>query len=175
MTSLLQILNIGDVSTWMSQETLEDEDGFATKSILCMPIVNGQKTVIGVAQLINKVTDWHSDTVTQWHTCVWSRWMRHICRCTNSTGLAMPRAEPRSAQVCQLRRTTRNRGCETDSSCRACRGFRPFIESPSCRLCEEILVLNTKLYISEFKIAASYIYRVFQKDLNDLNLVYFTY
>jgi cGMP-specific 3',5'-cyclic phosphodiesterase len=49
-----QILNIGDVSTWMNQETLEDEDGFATKSILCMPIVNGQKTVIGVAQLINK-------------------------------------------------------------------------------------------------------------------------
>jgi hypothetical protein len=25
-----------------------------------MPIVNGQKTVIGVAQLINKVTDWYS-------------------------------------------------------------------------------------------------------------------
>ena len=56
MTSCLQILNIGDVSTWMNQETLEDEDGFATKSILCTPIVNGQKTVIGVAQLINKVT-----------------------------------------------------------------------------------------------------------------------
>jgi hypothetical protein len=33
----------------------EDEDGFMTKSILCMPIVNGQKTVIGVAQLMNKV------------------------------------------------------------------------------------------------------------------------
>jgi len=61
MTSRLQILNIGDVSTWMNQETLEDEDGFATKSILCMPIVNGQKTVIGVAQLINKVRDWQTD------------------------------------------------------------------------------------------------------------------
>ncbi|XP_069679001.1 cGMP-specific 3',5'-cyclic phosphodiesterase isoform X2 [Periplaneta americana] len=49
-----QILNIGDVSTWMNHEMREDEDGFLTKSILCMPIVNGQKTVIGVAQLINK-------------------------------------------------------------------------------------------------------------------------
>jgi hypothetical protein len=59
MTSYLQILNIGDVSTWMNHEMLEDEDGFVTKSILCMPIVNGQKTVIGVAQLINKVRDPH--------------------------------------------------------------------------------------------------------------------
>jgi cGMP-specific 3',5'-cyclic phosphodiesterase len=50
-----QILNIGDVTTWMNHEMREDEDGFVTKSILCMPIVNGQKTVIGVAQLINKV------------------------------------------------------------------------------------------------------------------------
>ncbi|XP_067007873.1 cGMP-specific 3',5'-cyclic phosphodiesterase [Anabrus simplex] len=49
-----QILNIGDVSSWMNQEVREDEDGFVAKSILCMPIVNGQKTVIGVAQLINK-------------------------------------------------------------------------------------------------------------------------
>jgi cGMP-specific 3',5'-cyclic phosphodiesterase len=57
MTLRLQILNIGDVSIWMNQETPEDDDGFATKSILCMPIMNGQKTVIGVAQLINKVTD----------------------------------------------------------------------------------------------------------------------
>ncbi|KAL0277369.1 UNVERIFIED_CONTAM: hypothetical protein PYX00_004686 [Menopon gallinae] len=50
-----QILNISDVSTWMSQEVRE-EDSFLTKSILCMPIVNGQKTVIGVAQLINKTS-----------------------------------------------------------------------------------------------------------------------
>jgi hypothetical protein len=60
MMSRFQILNIGDVSTWMNHEMLEDEDGLLTKSILCMPIVNGQKTVIGVAQLINKVTGWHS-------------------------------------------------------------------------------------------------------------------
>lgn len=49
-----QILNISDVSTWMSQEVKEEEDSFVTRSILCMPIANGQKTVIGVAQLINK-------------------------------------------------------------------------------------------------------------------------
>jgi len=41
----------------MNHEMREDEDGFVTKSILCMPIVNGQKTVIGVAQLINKARD----------------------------------------------------------------------------------------------------------------------
>lgn len=51
-----QILNIGDVSSWMSQEVRET-DGFFTRSILCMPILNGQKTVIGVAQLINKVVN----------------------------------------------------------------------------------------------------------------------
>lgn len=50
-----QILNISDVTTWMNQDVREEEDNFLTKSILCMPISNGQKTLIGVAQLINKV------------------------------------------------------------------------------------------------------------------------
>ncbi|EEB10808.1 cAMP/cGMP cyclic nucleotide phosphodiesterase, putative [Pediculus humanus corporis] len=49
-----QILNISDVTTWMNQDVREEEDNFLTKSILCMPISNGQKTLIGVAQLINK-------------------------------------------------------------------------------------------------------------------------
>ncbi|KAK6621921.1 cGMP-specific 3',5'-cyclic phosphodiesterase [Polyplax serrata] len=49
------ILNISDVSTWMNQDVRE-EDNFLTKSILCMPISNGQKTLIGVAQLINKTS-----------------------------------------------------------------------------------------------------------------------
>ncbi|KAK7792520.1 hypothetical protein R5R35_009928 [Gryllus longicercus] len=49
-----QILNIGDVSAWMKTDLRQEEDGFMARSILCMPIVNGQKTVIGVAQLINK-------------------------------------------------------------------------------------------------------------------------
>ncbi|XP_047112368.1 cGMP-specific 3',5'-cyclic phosphodiesterase, partial [Schistocerca piceifrons] len=51
-----QILNIGDVSSWMNQEVREDDDDFVARSILCMPIANGQKTVIGVAQLINKTS-----------------------------------------------------------------------------------------------------------------------
>lgn len=31
------------------------DETHSVRSILCMPIINGQKTVIGVAQLINKV------------------------------------------------------------------------------------------------------------------------
>ncbi|XP_066586223.1 cGMP-specific 3',5'-cyclic phosphodiesterase [Prorops nasuta] len=44
-----QILNIGDVASWLKRDITEPE-----RSILCMPIANGQRTVIGVAQLINK-------------------------------------------------------------------------------------------------------------------------
>lgn len=53
----LQILNISDVPTWMN-EAVKEEDNFETKSILCMPISNGQKTLIGVAQLLNKVKNY---------------------------------------------------------------------------------------------------------------------
>lgn len=49
-----QILNIGDVAMWLKRSLL-DTGKEPIKSILCMPIVNGQRTVIGVAQLINKV------------------------------------------------------------------------------------------------------------------------
>lgn len=49
-----QILNIGDVATWLKREVVE-AGGEPIRSILCMPIVNGQRAVIGVAQLINKV------------------------------------------------------------------------------------------------------------------------
>lgn len=49
-----QILNIGDVTSWLKREVLENGDD-PIRSILCMPIVNGQRAVIGVAQLINKV------------------------------------------------------------------------------------------------------------------------
>lgn len=49
-----QILNIGDVETWLKKE-LWDTEKDPIRSILCMPIVNGQRSVIGVAQLINKV------------------------------------------------------------------------------------------------------------------------
>ncbi|XP_034179846.1 phosphodiesterase 6 [Osmia lignaria lignaria] len=47
-----QILNIGDVATWLKKDVQSGNESI--KSILCMPIVNGQRTVIGVAQLINK-------------------------------------------------------------------------------------------------------------------------
>ncbi|XP_063978763.1 cGMP-specific 3',5'-cyclic phosphodiesterase-like [Diachasmimorpha longicaudata] len=48
-----QILNIGDVALWLKREVL-DVGKDPIRSILCMPIVNGQRSVIGVAQLINK-------------------------------------------------------------------------------------------------------------------------
>ncbi|XP_032675457.1 cGMP-specific 3',5'-cyclic phosphodiesterase-like isoform X2 [Odontomachus brunneus] len=48
-----QILNIGDVTTWLKKDVMESGRE-PIRSILCMPIVNGQRIVIGVAQLINK-------------------------------------------------------------------------------------------------------------------------
>lgn len=65
-----ETLNINDVNEWLKdkpiyhpqQQQLHSEgqpngssDELSAKTILCMPIINGQKTVIGVAQLINKV------------------------------------------------------------------------------------------------------------------------
>ncbi|CAH0554948.1 unnamed protein product [Brassicogethes aeneus] len=50
-----QILNIGDVKAWLTQKHSEG-DAESARTILCMPIINGQRTLIGVAQLINKET-----------------------------------------------------------------------------------------------------------------------
>lgn len=57
VASTEQIFNINNVSEWLKQYTdfEPDSDIDDTPTILCMPIVNGQKKVIGVAQLINKV------------------------------------------------------------------------------------------------------------------------
>lgn len=53
VASTSQTLNIGDMATWLGNEQkIQARDA---RTILCMPIVNGQKAVIGVAQLINKV------------------------------------------------------------------------------------------------------------------------
>lgn len=60
-----QLLNIADVQIWAAslnrQPSVDSDDGrtdrASIKSILCMPILNGKKDVIGVAQLINKVND----------------------------------------------------------------------------------------------------------------------
>lgn len=38
------------------------------KSILCMPIYNGQRQVIGVAQLINKVRENKKNNLLKWHS-----------------------------------------------------------------------------------------------------------
>lgn len=48
------MLNLSSVANWLG-EKLEDKDGFVPKTMLCLPIYNGQGDVIGVAQLINKV------------------------------------------------------------------------------------------------------------------------
>lgn len=48
-----QILNIGDVAAWLNEQHSEG-DAESARTILCMPIINGQRTLIGVAQLINK-------------------------------------------------------------------------------------------------------------------------
>ncbi|KFB44690.1 AGAP004119-PA-like protein [Anopheles sinensis] len=69
-----ETLNISDVGEWLKDKpiyhrqpaqqgpptdgtvatTASFDETHSVKSILCMPIINGQKTVIGVAQLINK-------------------------------------------------------------------------------------------------------------------------
>lgn len=49
---IFQVVNIENVTPWVS----ETESNFFVSCILCMPILNGQKKLIGVAQLINKVS-----------------------------------------------------------------------------------------------------------------------
>jgi len=43
------------VATWLGEAPFEESDGFTPHNMLCVPIFNGQRDVIGVAQLINKV------------------------------------------------------------------------------------------------------------------------
>ena len=52
-----QLFNIIDINTWIIEHTeiSFDDELKQTQAILCMPIINGQKNVIGVVQLINKV------------------------------------------------------------------------------------------------------------------------
>lgn len=53
-----QTVNICDVQDWVREhnQIRAESEIDSTHAILCMPIVNAQKTVIGVAQLINKVS-----------------------------------------------------------------------------------------------------------------------
>lgn len=48
-----QILNIGDVKNWLKEAQIQST-AIEAKTILCMPISNGKKNLIGVALLINK-------------------------------------------------------------------------------------------------------------------------
>lgn len=48
-----QILNIVDVRSWLKERHSEG-DAESARTILCMPIINSQKALIGVAQMINK-------------------------------------------------------------------------------------------------------------------------
>lgn len=41
-----QILNIGDVRAWLKEKHGEGDAEYA-RTILCMPIINGQRTIIG--------------------------------------------------------------------------------------------------------------------------------
>lgn len=51
------IFNIIDLNQWSNEhpEINVDDELKQTQAVLCMPIFNGQKNVIGVVQLINKV------------------------------------------------------------------------------------------------------------------------
>lgn len=52
-----QLFNIVDVGQWTTDhpDVLVDTELQTSQAVLCMPIINGQKSVIGVVQLINKV------------------------------------------------------------------------------------------------------------------------
>ncbi|XP_076037013.1 cGMP-specific 3',5'-cyclic phosphodiesterase-like isoform X2 [Oratosquilla oratoria] len=55
-----QTLNISDVEGWRGSPLEGDEEeGFVTKSVLTIPIYNSARQVLGVAQMINKVSGLH--------------------------------------------------------------------------------------------------------------------
>lgn len=51
-------LNIENFNEWLKEhpDIVVDEESGHIEEVLCMPIVDGSKNIIGVAQLINKVT-----------------------------------------------------------------------------------------------------------------------
>lgn len=57
VASTSQLFNIIDVTRWANEhpEILIDDELKQTQAVLCMPIINAQKNVIGVVQFINKV------------------------------------------------------------------------------------------------------------------------
>lgn len=57
VASTSQLFNIIDVIQWACEhpEIPVDDELKETQAVLCMPIINAQKSVIGVVQFINKV------------------------------------------------------------------------------------------------------------------------
>lgn len=58
VASTSQLFNIsGDITQWTKEhpEIMLDDELQGTQAVLCMPIINAQKSVIGVSQFINKV------------------------------------------------------------------------------------------------------------------------
>ena len=56
LAPLLQVLNLNSVANFLGVEQFSEEDGFVPKTMISVPIFNSQREVIGVAQLINKVS-----------------------------------------------------------------------------------------------------------------------
>lgn len=57
VASTSQLFNIIDVGQWAHEhpDVRIDDELKQTQAVLCMPIINAQKNVIGVVQFINKV------------------------------------------------------------------------------------------------------------------------
>lgn len=57
VASTSQLFNIIDVSKWAAEhpDIPVDDELKQTQAVLCMPIINAQKSVIGVVQFIDKV------------------------------------------------------------------------------------------------------------------------
>ncbi len=50
-----EILHLSNVAKFLGEQyQFEEDDGFAPRNMLCVPIFNGQSDLIGVAQLVNK-------------------------------------------------------------------------------------------------------------------------
>lgn len=91
VASTSQLFNIIDIAQWTKEhpEIPLDDELQGTQAVLCMPIINAQKSVIGVSQFINKVgisivfdyfSNTHSTSLSPLSTrAVWRR--RHCCRC----------------------------------------------------------------------------------------------
>lgn len=58
VASTSQLFNIIDVTQWASEhpDIPVDDELKKTQAVLCMPVINAQKHVIGVVQFIDKVS-----------------------------------------------------------------------------------------------------------------------